>query len=207
MPCLIRILRGDTLYPTDYQADSLADAVKFEPQDGIYTVANTFHTTKTLKLDAHLDRMEDSARRVGIPLTLNRDGLRLALRNMILEADYGDVRFRVTVPHDASHVILSIEPFTPLTPEFLAKGVRALTVQDSARDQAAAKTTDWMHKRKQIAEALPDGVSEAILLDAEGNLVQIFMPFLAVNFAPQGWGCWVEFRRASFLRLRRIDCL
>ncbi len=172
MPCLIRILRGTELHPADYSAESLAQAATFEPKDGVYTVANTFNTYQTLKLDAHLDRMEDSARRVGIALTLNRDLLKKSLRQLITEAGYGDVRFRVTVPQDASYLILSVEPFTPLTPQFLAQGVRVITVPDSARHEAAAKTTDWMHQRRTIAEAMPPDIYDAILLDGEGHLME-----------------------------------
>ena len=98
MPCLIRRLTASGLQTVDYSAESLADAAEFESRDGVYTVANTFHQTQTLKLDAHLDRLEDSARRVGIALDLDRARLRSSLREMILDSGYGDVRFRITVP-------------------------------------------------------------------------------------------------------------
>lgn len=173
MPAYIQLLTPDGLQPVDYSADSLAEAAKYEPDDGIYTVTNTYHTTRVLKIDAHLDRMEDSARRADIPLKLDRARLRGVLRQMILEAHYGDVRFRVTVPREnPENFILTLEPFKPLTPEFLAKGVRVVTAPDSARHNPAAKTTDWMHQRDHIAKSLAPGIYDAILLDHEGNLLE-----------------------------------
>ncbi len=89
MPCLIKRLTPDGLQAVDYHADSLADAARYEPHDGVYTITNTYHTFQVLKLDAHLDRLEDSARLAGIPLALHRSALRAALRQMIAEAGYG----------------------------------------------------------------------------------------------------------------------
>ena len=61
MPCLITLLTPEGLKPVPYQADSLVEAARFEPHDGIYTITNTYQTFKVLKLDAHLDRLETSA--------------------------------------------------------------------------------------------------------------------------------------------------
>lgn len=171
--CYIRVLRPDGLHPVDYTAESLADAARFEPDDGIYTVTNTFDGVRVLRIDAHLDRMEDSARRAGIPLALDRPRLRAALREMIAAARFGNVRFRVTVPRQQPDTfILSLEPFKALPPALLAQGVRVITVPNSARSNAAAKTTDWMHQREAIAEHLPAGIYDAILLNAAGELLE-----------------------------------
>ncbi len=169
----VRVLMPDgALEPVPYEAGSLAVAASHEP-DGIYTVTNTYNTFQVLKFDAHLDRMEDSARRSGMMLTIDRPRLKAALRRMIAEAGYGDVRFRVTVPAaQPDHYILSLEPFSPLTPAFLQQGVRVITVADSARHNPAAKTTDWMHRRQDIIDNLPPGTYDAILCDAEGHLLE-----------------------------------
>lgn len=173
MPTFIRRLTPSGLEPLDYSAESLAEAARYEPDDGIYTVTNTFETFKVLKFDAHLNRMEDSARRAAIPLTLDRPRLKTALREMIAEAGFGDVRFRVTVPRDKPDTfILSLEPFKPLSQDVIAKGVRVVTVADSARHNPAAKTTDWMHQREKIVKSLAPGVYDAILLDESGDLLE-----------------------------------
>jgi branched-chain amino acid aminotransferase len=173
MPCTIRILTPEGLIPAAYSAESLNEAARCEPENGVYTVGSTFDTYKALKLSAHLDRMEDSARRANIPLTLDRPRLRAALRDVITLAGGGDVRYRITVPAEQpDQFILSVEPFKPLAPEIIAAGVRVITVPDSARHNAAAKTTGWMHDRAKIESALPSGIYTAILLDAAGNMLE-----------------------------------
>jgi branched-chain amino acid aminotransferase len=173
MSCTIRTLTPTGLQPVDYSADSLAEAAQYEPDDGIYTVTNTYNGTQVLKLNAHLDRMEDSARRADILLHLDRPRLRRALREMIIAAGYGDVRFRITVPHDAPDTfIISLEPYKAPSAELIDRGVRVITVPNSARKNALAKTTDWMHRRQQIADAMPEGVYDAILLDEHGDMME-----------------------------------
>jgi branched-chain amino acid aminotransferase len=173
MPTLIKRLRPSGLMPVDYTADSLTEAAAYEPNDGIYTVANTFNTYETLKLNAHFDRMEDSAKRENIPLVLDRPRIRQALRKMIDEADFGDVRFRLTVSRQApDEFILSIEPFHPPAAKLLEEGVRCITAPNSARQNAAAKTTEWMHTRQTLADAMPAGIYETFLLDSEGNILE-----------------------------------
>jgi branched-chain amino acid aminotransferase len=178
MPTFIRILRDGKLHPVEYTAESLADAVRYEPE-GIYTVTNTYYTTQVLKFDAHLDRMEDSARRADIPLKLDRRKLRAALREMALEAGFGDVRFRITVPRESPDIfILTLEPYTPPTSELLQTGIRVITAPDSARENPAAKTTGWMHNRQALQASLPSGYTDVILMDAGGNLLET----LSANF-------------------------
>ncbi|HVU12551.1 MAG TPA: aminotransferase class IV [Phototrophicaceae bacterium] len=172
-PCRINVLTPDGVKSVEYRADSLAEAAHYEPRDGVYTITNTYGTTKVLKLDAHLDRLEQSARLAGIPLRLDRPKLRAALRQMIIDAKYGDVRFRITAPKDdPACLILSIEPFKPQPPEVYTAGVRCVTVPGSARHNPAAKTTGWMHDREAVEKSLPPGVYTGLLLSKTGDLLE-----------------------------------
>jgi branched-chain amino acid aminotransferase len=173
MPTLIKRLTPDGLQSVAYQADSLLEAARFEPHDGVYTITNTYQTYKTLKLNAHLDRLEQSAAMADIPLKLDRERLRAALREMIAEADFGDVRFRITVPKDEPDVlILSLEPFKPPAPETVTNGVRCITVPRNTRQNPAAKTTGWMHDREAVEKTLPPGIYTGLLLSATGDILE-----------------------------------
>ncbi|MEB2365612.1 MAG: aminotransferase class IV [Phototrophicaceae bacterium] len=174
MPIFIRVLTPDgSLHPVDYEASSLADAGRYEPDDGVYTITNTFEITKALKLDAHFDRLEDSARRAGITLGLTRSLIRAALRRCILDFNAGNVRWRVTIGAAApDKAIISLEPFTPLTTEFILRGVRVISAPNAARHNAAAKTTGWMHAREALIAAQPPGIYDTILQDADGHLLE-----------------------------------
>jgi branched-chain amino acid aminotransferase len=179
MPTYIRKLTPYGLEPVNYTAETLNGAAQYEPSDGVYTVTNTYQTTKVLKFDAHLDRMEDSARRANIPLRLDRRRLRSNLRKMIQEANFGDVRFRITVPRSQTDTfIISLEPYVPPADNIFQQGVRVITAANSARNNPAAKTTDWMHDRGRLTEAQPAGIYDTLLLDAAGNMLE----GLAANF-------------------------
>ncbi|MFP4323215.1 MAG: aminotransferase class IV, partial [Anaerolineales bacterium] len=110
------------LQETAYQASSLHDAAQHEP-DGVYTVTRTFERDKALYLDAHLDRLEDSAQQEHIALTLDRGALRAALRALIDCAGYPEARFRITVPRqDPATLYLALEPLPGLPPNAKTEG-------------------------------------------------------------------------------------
>ncbi len=172
MPIVARQLTPEGLAPLAYQADSLADAARFEPQ-GVYTITNTYPNLQALKLDAHLTRLEDSARREGIPLTLDRPRLRAALRQLIVESGYDVVRFRITVPAATpDQPVLTVEPFHPPAPEVYTQGIHCVTVTNTHRDNPAAKTTGWMTQRRSVQNALPPGVSEGLLVSPADHLLE-----------------------------------
>ena len=163
------LLPDGTLAPAPYTAHSLAEVAAHEPQ-GVYTVARTFQHDRALLLDAHLDRMEKSARLVGIPLELDRAKLRAALRTLIHRAGYPESRFRITVPRDApERVYLAVEPLHPVPERIMREGAHVITVP-LTRPNPVAKTTDWVKKRQPAYEQLPPDVYEGILVDAEGFL-------------------------------------
>jgi branched-chain amino acid aminotransferase len=179
MPCLIATLTPDGLIDADYQADSLAEAAQHEPRDGVYTITNTHHRTQVVKLDAHLDRLEQSARLAHIPLALDRPRLRAALRQLIERAAWGDVRFRISVPAATpERLILSLEPFKPLDPALLERGARAITAPNAARHDPLIKSSDWMHERQRLQDAMPPGIYDTFLCDADDHILE----GLASNF-------------------------
>ncbi len=173
MPTYIKRLTPDGLSDVDYHADTLKSATDYEPTDGVYTVTNTYNTTQTLMLDAHLDRLEDSAQRETIDLSYDRSLLKAALRQMILDADFGDVKFRVTVPRATpDELILTLEPFTPPSQHMIDNGTRCITSKAGVRHNPSAKTTDWMHDRKKLEQAMPDGIYDTFLLTPDGYILE-----------------------------------
>lgn len=173
MSCIIQFLTSNGLEPAPYAADSLANAAQFEPRDGVYTITNTYHKTQVINFDAHLDRMENSARVAGAPLQLDRVAIRTALRKMIETVAFGDVRFRITAaPSLGDKLILSIEPFKSLPPEIYAAGVRTITIDHATRSTPDAKTTDWMLDRRQLEENLPTGIFTGLLVSESGEILE-----------------------------------
>lgn len=165
------ILGPDGLRSTPYRVQSLAEAVPYEPR-GVYTVARTFHRTRALLLDAHLDRLEESARLAGIPLDLDRVRLRAALRELIETAGFAETKFRITVPEaDPAHLYLSIELLQPVDPDFITHGVKIALVP-IRRATPQIKTTAWMEQRRATASALPGDAYEGVMQDECGCLLE-----------------------------------
>ncbi|NDJ76758.1 MAG: hypothetical protein GYB65_10910 [Chloroflexi bacterium] len=167
----IYILTPDKRVAAPYRASSLADAIAHEPQ-GVYTVARTYQSDHALLLDAHLDRLEQSARLAGIPLHLDRDHLRTGLRTLLHEANYADAKFRITVPETApTHIYLSLEPFRPVPDAIQQVGAHVITVP-LVRENPVVKTTAWMMARHSTVESLPEGIYEGIMLSEDQRLLE-----------------------------------
>jgi len=172
MPTIIKRLTKQGLVSVVFTARSLLDAAQHEPRAGVYTVGKTYQRTKSLLFDEHLSRLQDSARRQGFSLDYDPTRLRCALRKMIVESDYGDVRFRISVAADApDEALLSIEPFQPPSAHLIERGARCIT-STATRQSPAAKSSEWMHRRRELEAAQPTDIYETFLLDAQGNLLE-----------------------------------
>lgn len=173
MPAIVKRLTPEGLKDVKYSANSLDDAAEFEARDGVYTVSNSYHVTQTLLLDAHLDRLEDSARRQGMTTICDRSRLRSALREMIVDSGYGDVRYRISVNMaDPAAFLLSIEPYRPPSEAIRTRGARCLTSRAAGRRDPAAKTSDWMHMRKALQADMPAGTYETFLVNEESRILE-----------------------------------
>ncbi len=171
MPTTIAFHTPGGLQPAPYRAESLAEAAAHEPK-GFYTITRTYAGNGAVMLDAHFDRLEESARLEGIPLRLDREALRSSLRTLLHDADYPNARFRMTVPMDAlSQVILTLEPLGELPQSVRVEGVSVATYARQRRNPRA-KINNWIEERRAIRAALPPDVYEGILLDSQDRLLE-----------------------------------
>jgi len=170
-PVLTAILTPAGLEPTPYSATSLSDAARYEPA-GVYTVARTFHRTGALELDAHLARLEESARLTGIPTVPDRAEIRAALRTLIDRAGYPETRFRITIPaHSPRRVHFALEPLAPVSDSLRRDGVAVQTFA-ARRSNPAAKSTTWMTDRASLQAQMKPGVYEGLLTDSDGAILE-----------------------------------
>lgn len=186
MSCIIRRLQlagadartaaTPELRTVAWSAGSLADAAAHEPSDGVYGVFAAQHTGRVVLLSAHLDRLEDSARRRGIALALSREQIRSALSSVfhLVHDDTGRhaaVRFRVTVERDGRAAMISAEPFAGPPARLRSTGVHCATVYASRRDPHS-KTTEWLHTRSRLRS--PENAAaapyELLLVDDAGRV-------------------------------------
>jgi branched-chain amino acid aminotransferase len=155
------------------EADSLQDLAAIEPE-GVYTIIRTFQGDRTVLLEAHFDRLEESARLEGLELTLDRVRLRQGLRALIHQAGFKESRLRITIPQAHPEImLLAAEPLPPFPLELKQKGVSAATVS-LERTNPRAKSNTWEQQRAEAAQALPSNVYEGLLLSPEGSILEGF---------------------------------
>lgn len=174
MPIPVKILQSDgKLISPQVSADSLDEVAINEPE-GIYTVARTFSKNKVVLFDAHLDRLEESARLENIDITLNHDLLRQALSQLIEECGYSESRFRITIPKDQPDQIwLAVEPLQLIPLAFKQEGVIVATCKIT-RPNPRAKSNAWVNLRNEAVKEISEQVYEGIIVSEDGHLMEGF---------------------------------
>ena len=169
-PVLRKRLTATRLLDVPCDALSLQEAAGSEPE-GVYTVCNTQRGQRVLGLDAHLERLQDSAARQGFAVQLSRRRLRLALRHMLDEAGFAEMRLRLTVPRAApDETLITVEPWQPPPESLRQAGVRCAIAGGLARRDPAAKDSAWLQQRDSFT--LPPGCYEALLTAPDGSLLE-----------------------------------
>ncbi len=167
------LLEDQRLIDAPYKVHSLDDLNRLEPA-GIYTVSRTYYTTKTVMLDAHLDRLEESAALESIPLQLDRVGLREALRDTLAAGGYENARFRLTISRDnPNQILLAAESLKEVPTEILMNGAE-VAAHCITRPNPRAKTNAWIGLRAEANEALPEHIYEGIVCNSRGELLEGF---------------------------------
>lgn len=153
------------------RVESLAEAALDEPE-GVYTVTRTYHRDHMVLFDAHIDRLEDSARREGKPIKLNRQRLRKALEGLVEAAGFPETRLRLTVPHDTSDIVAVILEYLPPLPETYRKqGVKAVSVR-FARSHPRVKSNRLEALRAQVRNQMPDDAYEGLITGPRGEILE-----------------------------------
>lgn len=170
IPTII-LQQGQPPAHSSYAVNSFRELPGLEPE-GVYTIARTYGGSACIHLDAHLDRLEESARLSGTPFALNRSSLRTGLRTLIQSSGYTETRFRITIPfNDLSTVILAAEPLQ-VVPHALRKSGVSVTTCEGARSIPRAKRNAWLQQRQAIREQLPPDCSEGIIRNEKGLLLE-----------------------------------
>lgn len=174
MPIPIRILQSDgTLEPAPFEAETLSMVASNEPE-GVYTVARTFNKTMTVLLDAHLDRLEESAYLEQIPVVFNRAQLRAGLAKLLAHGDFSESRFRITIPRDTpEQVWLAAEPLQHVPTALKEGGVKVSTCE-IIRPNPKAKSNAWVGLRDDAIRCLSENTYEGIILNDDGFLMEGF---------------------------------
>jgi branched-chain amino acid aminotransferase len=166
---------GLRLEPHPEVVGSLSEAGRFLPQ-GAYTTLRTYGRTGLLALGQHLDRLEETARLLGHPVTLPRDELRRllceVLRGLEWEAS-SETRLRLTVDcaERVGEIWCSVEPLPLPSPEDYVKGVAVLT-RPMHRENPKAKDNAFIAASREARALLGPEVNEVLMVGPEGRILE-----------------------------------
>lgn len=176
-------LTGEGLSPVDVAGQSL-DEVSSHLPDGTYTTLRTYHKQRFLRLDAHLDRLEDSAHVLGTTLRLDRGRLGQALADALARTDFTESRLRITAPLGAGtppDVYITVEPFGGVDPHLHEAGVCTATML-IARTSPRAKATGFIVPSRTLKAGLPHEIYEVLMITSDGEILEGFTSnFFAVT--------------------------
>lgn len=150
------------------------DQVSHQLPSGAYTTLRTYHHTRVLRLDAHFDRLEETAALAGQPLVLDRLAIRAAMREILggFPTDR-EIRIRLTIDleQQPGTLFISTELLKiPSTQDYL-HGVKVITTTFQ-RLNPRAKLTQSIERSEVIRQSLPADVNEALLVDPSGSILE-----------------------------------
>ena len=174
MPIPIKILQSNgALIPAPFEAESISMLALHEP-DGVYTVARTYNKIQTVLLDAHLERLEESARLEQILVVFHKEQLRAGLATLIMDGGFPESRFRITIPRETpDQVWMAAEPLQLVPAELKRGGVKVSTC-GIIRPNPKAKSNVWVRLRDEAIQCFSENTYEGIILNDQGYLLEGF---------------------------------
>lgn len=149
--------------------------------DGLFETVRAYGGT-AFRLRAHLERLADGARRIGVPLP---DGLDAAVRETLAASGLRDAALRLTLSRGPGSGVAPPESARPTTvitarpyaaePRWYADGIRAVVARGRLNEHAATaglKQLGYLDAVLAVAEARKDGADDALLLDTAGHLAE-----------------------------------
>ena len=156
--------------------------------DSVYEVARTYRG-ELFELPAHLERLQSSARRIGLQLPLPAAALGHQMQHtlemaevageayvrLIVTRGAGEISLDPAAAVDPSYVII-VKPLSVPPAEHYEKGCKVQIVgvrrNPVAALDPAAKTGNYLNSVLAVAEARKASAQEAILLDLQGSVTE-----------------------------------
>jgi branched-subunit amino acid aminotransferase/4-amino-4-deoxychorismate lyase len=162
-----------------------AGEVRIAPDDpGFLFGDGMFETLRVDKgrardVEAHLDRLLDGLRRIGLSLPEDRRALHHAVSEVAEAAPRPVARMRITVTrggHEGPTRLIAATPYEPPSEDLYREGVAARLLPqfriDSGSPLAGLKTLSYQANRLALREAEAQGAYEALLVNERDRLVE-----------------------------------
>jgi branched-chain amino acid aminotransferase len=152
-----------------HERASLADASTHLPH-GAYTTLRTYGGRGVVRLDAHVRRLEESARSPEGPAILDHGAARRLITAALDSGRHSESRLRLRF--SPPRLFVSVEAFVPLPPSAYEEGVACVTVSRVHRDQPRVKDTHFIETARRARRNLPEGIEEGLLLTDDGSILE-----------------------------------
>ncbi len=137
--------------------------------EGAYTTFRTYEGNRLLRLDQHIQRLEESVALMGRLARLDAHAVRRGILHALRATGYPESRFRLTFAPPA--LFITVESFTPYPPALYESGVWCVTVP-LHRQNPQAKHTTFIASAAQAYDALPAGAHEGLMVGEDGAILE-----------------------------------
>ena len=145
--------------------------------DGAYTTFRTYGGRKVLRLDRHLDRLDETIALEGGAGLVDCGAARAAIAMALDETSWPETRLRLTFA--PPRLFVAVEPFAPLPRAVYETGVACVTLA-LRRPNPHAKDTRFIATARAAYGGLPAGIEEGLLVEQGALLEGLSSNFLAV---------------------------
>ncbi len=157
--------------------DSLAASSAALP-DGAYTTFRTYGGRRVLRLDRHLDRLDETIALEGGTGLVDCTSARAAIARALDETAWPETRLRLTFA--PPRLFVAVELFEPLPRAAYEAGTACVTLA-LRRANPHAKDTRFIATAGAVYRRIPDGVEEGLLVENGAILEGLSSNFFAVK--------------------------
>jgi branched-chain amino acid aminotransferase len=145
--------------------------------DGAYTTFRTYERRRVLRLDRHLDRLDETIALEGGTGVVDCIAARAAIAIALDATAWPETRLRLTFA--PPHLFVAAEPFEPLPRAAYEMGVACVTL-DLRRANPRAKDTRFIATARAAYRRLSAGIEEGLLVENGAVLEGLSSNFFAV---------------------------
>ncbi len=143
---------------------------------GVFDLLRTYDG-KPYFLDAHIDRLETSAHKVGIPLPWSHADIANVVQQTLAKNDIPEANIRIVVtggsstdfmnPSGNPRLLVLVSPIPRLPGHWYTKGVKIIS-WEVERPMPGAKSIDYISASLALKKAATKGAVEALYIDRNG---------------------------------------
>lgn len=150
------------------------DLITMSIPGGAYTTFRTYQHNNALRLQDHLERLNNTAELAGVSVRINQAALRGYIRTIVDQYDHS-IELRIRIVLDLvelrGDIYLMCEPLKIPVPQAYLYGVKLITCK-MRRSNPKAKLTQSISMAEEIRAEFDEGVHEAIMVDDRGHILE-----------------------------------